>query len=96
MTRKRFIKLLMASGDYDRNLAVKAANSNLSSNNPSSYASMYEAHLYFSEAIGSIMVACDAIVENLSPALEEAADCCKKCFMDIHEALADSNAGKKE
>lgn len=90
MTRKRFIKLLMASGDYDRNLAVKAAHSNLSSNNPRSYASMYKAHLDFSEALGSIMVACDAIVENLSPALEEAADCCKSAFMDLYEAIADS------
>lgn len=90
MTRKRYIKLLMATGDFDRNLAVKAAKSNYSSDNPSSYASMYKAHLDFSEAMGSIMVACDSIVENLSPALVEAAECCKGALIDLQEALADS------
>lgn len=87
MTRKRYIKLLMATGDYDRNLAVKAAHLNFSSDNLSSYASMYKAHLDFSEAIASIQVACDAFVENLSPALVEAAECANRALMDLQEAI---------
>lgn len=90
MTRKKFIKLLMATGDFDRNHAVKIAQLNYSSNNPSSYASMYKACLDFSEAMSSIREACGYIVEFLYPALVEAAEGCKGVLIALQEALADS------
>ncbi len=90
MTRKRFIKLLMATGNYDRNHAVKVAQLNYSSNNQRSYTSMYKACLDFSEAMGLVRVACDYIVESLYPALVEAAEGCKGALIALQEVLADS------
>lgn len=66
MTRKRYIKLLMATGDFDRNLANSQAQLVSDAKGYYSYSQQYEAYNY----VWEIMAGVQLVVEKARKRIE--------------------------
>lgn len=65
MTRKRYIKLLMATGDFDRNLAEEQARFVSDENGIYSYAEQYEAYNYVWEIMAGVQIAVESVRKRI-------------------------------
>lgn len=65
MTRKRYIKLLMATGDFDRNFAEAQARLVSDENGAYSYSEQYEAYNDVWEIMAGVQLAVDGILNRI-------------------------------
>lgn len=66
MTRKRFIKLLMANGQFDRNTAVNEAQFYIQSDGAFTYSEVFEAIEELSEIVASVSIAVASAMDKIS------------------------------
>lgn len=65
MTRKRYIKLLMAAGEFDRNLAEEKARFVSAENGIYSYADQYEAYNNVWEIMAGVQIAVESVRKRI-------------------------------
>lgn len=65
MTRKRYIKLLMETGDFDRNLAKEQARFVSDENGIYSYAEQYEAYNDVWEIMAGVQIAVESVRKRI-------------------------------
>ena len=66
MTRKRFIKLLMANGHFDRNEAVNQAQFYIQAGEDFTYSEVFEAIENLSEIVAHVSIAVQSALDKLS------------------------------
>ena len=66
MTRKRFIKLLMANGHFDRNEAVNQAQSYIQASEEFTYSEVFEAIEDLSEIVAHVSIAVKCAMDKIS------------------------------
>lgn len=88
MTRKRFIKLMMATGAFDRNKVTDYCEVLPKITKKYSYASLFEAYNDFWENEASIDIAVDCFRKETFSGLIAACKYCDQVFCDLNQTLS--------